>query len=191
LPLRKVKIHQLDFLFWSEDSLQGRMVCDEGFYIRAWVRDFCAFLQKPGYLFRLVREGVGDFFLLDKAIGLEKIWNTPKAENLPATSLQKIFTKMKFLSVENFSEKICLNRNIVLPRNIEGKKEAQSSFPDFCGLEVSSDLFSSSPFGVGENSLPEVEKSMGFLLNKEQKEIAFGTIGIQLDSWIFSPRIIF
>ncbi len=76
VPPRFVTIHQLDLLRYAWPTLELRVVCSKGTYIRSLAADIGAALNTGGYLADLERTRVGTFTVAD-SIPLEEL----KAEN--------------------------------------------------------------------------------------------------------------
>jgi tRNA pseudouridine55 synthase len=68
-PLREVTIYNLQLLAWEEPSLQLKVVCSAGTYIRALAHDLGEVLGCGGHITALRRTAVGNFSV-DQAIPL-------------------------------------------------------------------------------------------------------------------------
>jgi tRNA pseudouridine55 synthase len=72
LASRRVLVHELRLLSWSEHELQLDVTCSKGTYIRALARDIALALGTLGHLTELTRTRVGPFRLED-ALSLDEI----------------------------------------------------------------------------------------------------------------------
>jgi len=71
LDARRVQIKTFDLTKMDLPTVQFRIVCSKGTYIRSLARDYGKALKSGAYLTELVRTGIGDFHLSD-AISIEK-----------------------------------------------------------------------------------------------------------------------
>jgi tRNA pseudouridine55 synthase len=85
LAPRRVVIHELRLLSWSQYGLQLDVTCSKGTYVRALARDVAIALGTLGHLTDLTRTRVG-MFLLEDALTLDEIANRGvEAALLPAS----------------------------------------------------------------------------------------------------------
>ena len=70
LKSRPVEVYELEITDLTPDSATFRCVCGKGTYVRSLARDMAEKLGTKGYVSRLIREGVGPFYL-NNAISLD------------------------------------------------------------------------------------------------------------------------
>lgn len=74
LPVKKVKIYEMEFLNYHNDIIKFKVKVEKGTYIRSLIRDICQKLNTVGTMNSLVRTKQGEFSLSD-AINIEDIKN--------------------------------------------------------------------------------------------------------------------
>ncbi len=88
-PRRRVTLHEIDLLSWTEKTLDIFVTCSKGTYIRVLAEEIGKSLQVPAHLEALRRVRVGPFGL-EQAITLEQLEETLRQGDLGAHHL---FTK--------------------------------------------------------------------------------------------------
>ncbi len=74
LPVKKVKIYEINFLSYHNDIIKFKVKVEKGTYIRSLIRDICQKLNTVGTMNSLVRTKQGEFSLSD-AINIDDIKN--------------------------------------------------------------------------------------------------------------------
>jgi tRNA pseudouridine55 synthase len=71
LPPKEITIHSISLISCALPTIEVRVICSKGTYIRALARDIGQKLGSGAYLCGLVRTGIGDFLLKD-ALNIEE-----------------------------------------------------------------------------------------------------------------------
>lgn len=107
IPLRQVKVHQIDSLGWKDQNFDGnisrlslslRIHCGSGTYIRSIARDLGQTVDSPACLFALERERVGAFAIED-SVTLNQL-NDAVSDGSISSLIQKPETMLSLEKVE-------------------------------------------------------------------------------------------
>lgn len=82
---RTIQIREISFLGLTADSIDLRVTCSTGTYVRTLVEDIGAALGSVATMSALVREKIGDFSIADAVSG----------DDLPAFTREQIFERLK------------------------------------------------------------------------------------------------
>ena len=110
LPIKKVKIYEIDFLNYHNDIIKFKVKVEKGTYIRSLIRDICQKLNTVGTMNSLVRTKQGEFSLSD-AINIEDIKNN----NFKLLKAQDILKFKQYHLNNNELQKVQNGNEIYLP----------------------------------------------------------------------------
>lgn len=114
MTMRDVEIFTLNFIGFIENSdnkeVELSAECGKGFYVRSLARDICEELDVCGYVNKLDRVRVGDFYKKDSIslAKLEKIDKLNELENI-AIPVQEILSGLPTIELNEFQSKIAKN----------------------------------------------------------------------------------
>lgn len=147
MVMREVEIFELNFTGFvdgsSGEEVELSVECGKGFYVRSLARDICEELDVCGYVNKLDRVRVGDFYKKDaiSLAKLEKIDNLSELENI-VIPVQKILSGLPKVRLNEFQSKIAKNGgsiqiykneriNVVMDDDIESVRDKTIMILDF------------------------------------------------------------
>lgn len=116
IPIRTVKIYDINIISYEFPRLMMDIRCSSGTYIRSLVRDIGEKLESPSYMSLLIRTKSGEF-KIEEALAIEELSEDILNEKL--TSLKDIKLNMKDITLKSSASVSYINGSYVSQKGIK------------------------------------------------------------------------